>query len=490
MAPRIILIFFLLIVCYKCFPVKAQSENETELELIQFELQIIESVKRNSLNVSELFYNKHPDTDYYPIKLEASLAQPLDIDLATVLAQAVENNINLNIARQDSVIAKWNFWKQFSKGLPNIVTSITEQSLDGTFYLNKALRNPVNENQSKGTFRINYRAFDGGTTAFLILAEKHYRQSTDEKEKLQYNKTLVDSVDFYSKLLKEQITLSSKLKAFKEAASSLDVSKKFYKAGTGTKYDVLLAESRLAIAQQDLISQQASFRVAEINLAQHLNYPLLTPLRAKESSLMELQLINESLSMEEFIDTAFKESPKVKSALETKKAAIREGLSKVGDFLPNIDLFADFSGTGPGFDNLAEITTLGIQASLDFGTGLGVNSLSSLLQSRSVIKKAKLLYTQELQNIEKDLRLAFINYQKSKSFMDAASREVLAAQEALRLSKLRYQNGLEILTNVLKQEADFSSAETKLINSTVDYNLAQATLAFHMGIISIDSLIQ
>lgn len=454
--------------------------------------EIIDSLNSKVIKLEELFYQPHLDTGYQPIKLEATLYDPINVDLEFVLTKAIEDNLNLNIAKQDSIIAKWSFWKQFSSALPDFSVSAQKQNLDGTFYLNTNFAAPIDENQARMNFRIDHRAFSGGTTTFLTIAERYYKSAVEEEQRDQFNKTLYDSLFFYNQLLNNQVKLSSKLKALEEAKINLEQAKKFLKAGTGTRFDVVQADARLARAQQELIAQEASFRISEIDLAEHLNMDLLTPLKIEEldgKNIEKLSIIDDNLEIGEFLNIAKEKNPRIRAALKRKKGAFQQGLSKIGKFLPQLDIYADWSRSGEQFSDDFNITTIGFQTSLEFGKGSGLDTVSDLMGSRASVKKAKLQLRQEEQKIEKELRFAFLNYEKSKSFIEASQKELEASEEALRLSRLRYNNGLEVLANVILRESDYAEAEVKMIDSISNYNLAQAQLAYLMGEISIDKLL-
>lgn len=439
------------------------------------------------ISLQDLYYKPHLDTGYQPIKLEASLTEPVSVDLEYVLVKALEDNINLNISRESATVAKWKFWQQFSEMLPDFTVAARKKSLDGTFFLNSQFQSVIDETQAQMQLRVSYRAFSGGKTTFLTIAENFYRTAAGADEQDQYNLVLLKSLEFYNELLKDQVKLSTKLKALAEAEASLDQSRKFYKAGVGTKFDVLQAEARMARAQQEMIEQEARYRVSEINLSEHLNLPLLTPLHALENEITgiaKLSLVQESLTIEDFIKTARKNNPRVQAALKRKRGAFQEGLAKAGDLLPKLDIYADHTGTGQEFGELNNITTLGFETSLELGKGSGVTTFADIMGARALARKAKLLFDQEQLRIEKELRFAFLNFEKAKSVLFATEIELIASREALHLSRLRYENGLEVLATVIKRESDLAEVESKAIDSIASYNLAQAQILYLMGTIS------
>lgn len=473
------------------FITSISSLSAAELEAIKLDpiQESLKEIKLNKVKLEELFYNNHAGTDYSPIKLEARIDQPVALNLADLLSKAVEDNLNLNIARADSDIAKWIFWSKFSNALPDVSLGFGTQNRDGTFYLNSNFQAAIDENIATANMRISYRAFDGGTTSFLAWAEKLYADSSKENVKAQYNKTLLDAISFYMELVKNQVSLATNLKALERAKVNLDLSNKFFKAGTGTKYDVMQAEAVLARAQQKLIQEEADFRISQMNIAELLNEPLLTPYKIDGKTVKTFNYINDELEIEDFIESAKDNNPSIQAVLKAKKGAYKEGLAKAGDFLPKVDIFADFTGTGEELDDLFSITTLGFNTSYEIGSGLGLSPVANAMESKNRVKKAKLEYRQQLQSIEKQLRTSFINYQRSKSLVDASHKEYLAAKEALRLSKLRYENGLEVFANLIDREASMTEAELNMIQAIADFNLSQVQLAYDMGTINAEDIL-
>ncbi len=423
------------------------------------------------------------------IQLSVSNDEPVELDLKEILAKAIENNINLQIAKANTKEAQWKFWGRISDALPDMRMSASTIQRNGTFYLTNTLQSPIDQRTSNAALRFTYRVFDGGSTTFLAWAEKFYKNATESKEKSQYNKVLYDSVDFYYQLVKAQATLVSRTKSLESAQFNRNLAKQFYEAGTGTKFDLIQAEARLARTEQDLIEAEAQFRATGFNLANHLNSPLESGFAVDKEHVAKLDMIDDNLTVQNFLEQSLKNNPDIKAALEARKGAYKEGFSKAGDYLPKVDIYANFGGSGQQFDNLFGLTTLGLEANYNIGDGLGLTAVANTMQAKARANRAKLEYQRELLRIETALRMSYLDFQKTKSKVKVAEKEYDASAEALRLAKLRYENGIEIFTNLIQREADLTAAEINLINSTADYNLTQAKLAYNMGTISVGTLV-
>ncbi len=460
------------IVCMALIPgviVQAQEQTQIQIQDQDFEEEFLE------------FRNK--------IQLSVSNDEPLELDLQEILARAIENNISLQIAKANTKEAKWIFWKRISDALPDVTMRASSLHREGTFYLTSALQNKIDQTIASTGIRFSHRIFSGGTTSFLAWAEKYYKNATESKEQSEYNLVLYNSVDLYYQLAKTQATLRSRIKALESARYNRDLANQFYQAGTGTKFDLIQAIARMARTEQELIEAEAQFRIAGFNLANHLNSPLESSFAVDREHLAKLNMIDDSLTIQNFIQQALKNNPDIKAALAARKAVYKEGLSKVGDYLPKVDIYADFSGTGEQFSNLYGLTTLAFEANYTIGDGMGLTAVANTMQARARTNRARLEYQREILRIERDLRTSYLDFQKTKSQVRVAEKEHEASAEALRLAKLRYENGIEIFTNLVQRELQLTEAEINLINSTADYNLTQARLAYNMGTISIGTLL-
>ena len=176
-------------------------------------------------------------------------------------------------------------------------------------------------------------------------------------------------------------------------------------------------------------------------------------------------------------------------ALDKKKATFRQELASYGALLPAVDLYANISANGTEFDNLNQLNTIGFQLSYEFGENLGLSSVSSIRKAKLATKKARISLEDTTKEIEARLRRSYVEYKRTEFNIDTAKVSLAAANEALKLSKIRYENGREILKDLIDNESQQSIAEIKLIDSIALHNIAQANLAFDLGNFSVENII-
>ncbi|NQY79068.1 MAG: TolC family protein [Candidatus Caenarcaniphilales bacterium] len=411
------------------------------------------------------------------------------IGLTYILERSIERNLELIIKDLDTDTAKWDFIEEFSNALPDIKLTATKQDLDGTFFLNPQFQGNIDTTQANFTLGISYRAFNGGQTTFAIMADNYFRKAAKEDYRRQYNQVVFDSIKLFNNLIQNQSALISKSKTVDEATLNLKLAEDKLEVGEGTLYEVLLAKSRLAITKQDLMDQKARLRVVQIDLARHLNLPLDSPLFADKDRLNNFHIINDDLSPENLIEISYENNPEIKMALDQKKAILRQELASYGRFLPALDLYANIAANGTEFDDLNQLNTIGFQLSYEFGENSGLSSVSSIRKAKIETKKAKIRLEDTTKEIEARLRRSYVEYKRTEANIDTAKASLDAANEALKLSKLRYENGREILKDLIDNESKQSIAEISLIDSIALHNIAQANLAFDLGNFSVENIV-
>lgn len=139
-------------------------------------------------------------------------------------------------------------------------------------------------------------------------------------------------------------------------------------------------------------------------------------------------------------------------------------------------------------DSLMVSRFIGVQLNWDVGDGLGIPTISKINQARYDAKLIKNTIEKLKQQIENEVRIAYLNVQVAKDLINVAEKRVKAATEALRLARLRLENGIGINTELLNAQTDYTKALVSKVQAIVEYNNAQADLLHSIGLISYETL--
>ena len=504
----------------------------------------------NSIQLStpdEIFMSAKLGT---PIMLEARIDVPMELNLEKALTIALLQNLDVTSAKNQRDIDKWKLWENLGHFLPNYKLGASDQRFDGTFLVGGVFAVMSLTSNANAYMRFDYPFFAGGKGFFNTLAANKLYKSSKENLSASMKDVLLLVTKYYNQLLKEQAQLDVLAKSFEEAKGIYELNQNLEKQGAGTRFDVLQSEAQLAEQEQAFIAQQANFRTAAINLSSILNLEQNTHIKPSQDDLTVKKLFNLDKPIGEILKVAFNNRPEIKKAQLEVKAQKNYITAAYSGFLPTANFYGQYGGTGHVFfhrtkvsgftpdaialdgngnpivqmvnrdrlleqidlsdltsvsnvirgggqpfsssadDSLMASRFVGIQLDWVIGEGLGVPTISRINQARNQAK----LYSTRLeklnQQVEQEVRTAYLNSQTTEKLTAVAKKRVNAATEALRLAKLRLQNGVGINTELLNAQKQYSGALGSQVNAIIDYNNAQADLLHSLGLISIESLIK
>ena len=516
----LILILLLLI---NIFPIYSQAENNSQID--------------------QLFA---PQKLSEPIKLEARIDIPLELDLKNALAVALKQNLDITQANYEEQISKWTLWENLGNWLPDYSLGLSASRFDGTFLIGGVFPIMTLTSNANAYMRFDYRFFEGGRGLFNTLAAKHLYKASKENVSTSLNNILLSVTKRYYELLGEQAQLSVFKKAVEEANANYNLNQEREARGIGTKFEILQSEALLAEQEQLLISQQAKFREASIALARLLNLDQGTHIKPDRKDLQEKELFSVDRPIQEIISLAKDNRPEIKKAILDHSAHRNYIGVAFADFLPKANFYGQYGGTGNVFfhrtkrrtvtpdaillddsgnpisqtlrlqnqvsasgtmvsnvvrgggkstltaidDSLMSNKFIGIEVNWGIGDGLGVPSFSRIQQARNKAKLYKTMIDDIKQGLEEEVRASYLNIQTAKKLLDVAKKRLQAATEALRLAKLRLENGVGINLELLTAQKQHTEALASHVDAIINYNIAQAEILHSTGLINAESLIK
>ena len=103
-----------------------------------------------------------------------------------------------------------------------------------------------------------------------------------------------------------------------------------------------------------------------------------------------------------------------------------------------------------------------------FNGGKNINSSKA---KNSEFESEKYAYA-NLKNILKtNITETYLNLIKNQTKVISTKKEIQSTEEALRLSRLRYEVGISTLKDVLLRQKELTNARTKYINAIFNYNI-------------------
>ena len=480
-----------------------------------------------------------------PIKLEARIDIPLELNLEQALKLALAQNLDVTLARNQQDIDKWKFWENLGNFLPDYKLGLSDQRLDGTFLVGGVFPVMTVTSNANAYMRFDYPFFAGGKGFFNTLAANKLFKSSKENLSASMKDVLLLVTKTYNQLLREQAQLDVLSTALEEAKSEYELNQSLEKGGVGTKFDTLQSEAQLAEEERFFITQQANFREAAINLSLLLNLEQGTHIKPSQADLQVRKLFSIDKPINEIINLAINNRPEIKKVQLELKAQKHYIAAAYSGFLPTANFYGQYGGTGRVFfhrtkisevtpdaiildengnpivqminkDRLLEQTIptsvsnvvreggksfsskiddslmaskfIGIQLDWNIGDGLGVPTISRINQAKNQVTLFNAKLEKVNNQIEQEVRSAYLRAQTTEKLLYVSEKRVNAATEALRLAKIRLENGVGINTELLNAQKQYAGALGSQVNATVDYNNAQAELLHSLGLISVEKL--
>ncbi len=297
--------------------------------------------------------------------------------------------------------------------------------------------------------------------------------------------SLVKSVQqAFLALLQARANVQSNKDSVARLESQYKVAQAYYDVGLKPRLDVLQAESDLATAEQNLLKAQNSVLVQTAQLNSLLNLPL----NQETNYVGELAYLPFTLSIEDCLDTAYKQRPDLSMAVKSVQMAERDVKIAASTFYPQVQAQGTYTKQGNqpdmGLKDMSgattpDTTTVGISASLqawDWGsTYFGVQA------ARENVKKLQADLAKLRLDVGYQVKTCYLNIQDAAKRISVARTALEASKEGYRMAVARYQAQVGTSTDVLDAQSRVSTAETNLTQALTDYQSALADIYVAMG---------
>ncbi|MEN9230218.1 MAG: TolC family protein [Thermostichus sp. DG02_5_bins_236] len=327
---------------------------------------------------------------------------------------------------------------------------------------------------SASVVRVEYTAFDSGLRdQNLKLAQEALRIAQLQLE--QTLQTVKQSVaNIYYDLQSSDASVAISQAAIESSEATLRDAQARERAGLGTRFEILQAETEVANNRQTLLAAQNTQQLNRRRLAELLNFPSPTDVVASD----RIEPMGEwDLSLEDTIVAAFAQRQELeiqRQQLEQAQSRVRLAKASNG---PRIGLFAtldaanDFNASRDSFD-------VGYSAGANFSLTWfdGGESEAQARQAQIDGQVAVSSFVGSRNEIQRGVEESFLTLGSSREQIDAAKVAIASAEESLRLARLRVQAGVGTQTEVINAEAALTTARGNLSNAVLAYNRALVQL--------------
>lgn len=243
--------------------------------------------------------------------------------------------------------------------------------------------------------------------------------------------------------------------------------------GQATKLDVLQAEVRYESYKPQLVSLKNQLVSALTNLKTYINNPSLEDI-AVIGHLEKIENPFEGMSLEDLTQLTKEERLELKMVQEQQKLAQYQRNLAWSTIMPKVQIGGNLQWQANN-DLIADLdhrrsSNVALSVSLPLFSG-GKNA-AGIQKANIGLKEAQYQLKQMENFVYTDVDAAYRKVEEMQSNIYANEGVVKQAEEALRLSKLLYENGSATQLELVSAESGYLGAKSNYISSLFQYNLA------------------
>jgi len=341
---------------------------------------------------------------------------------------------------------------------------------------------PVYTNESySSSISANMNLFNGFSDYFGLRADRQTKKSLQEGYSSQVLNAVYDIKSSYYNVLETMKLADVMQKTLERSQEQLKITQTRYDLGSAALSDVLKAKVSLGQAQLDLINAENNYKISLANLNYLVGNNIDEQYRVDTS--FEMQETNYTL--ESAVATAMEQNPTLQSykySLDASRNGVR---SAWGGFLPTVSL--SYSSSWYDIGRLQFGGLFSKNNTYRYGVNFSLNIFDRFLTKRSVlIARAQLntdrfIYNNYISSLKLQVTQSYLNYQKAQLSIQVSRDNLASAQEDYKLAQEKYSLGAATILDLLDAEVSLRTAESNVIESEYNLNLAIADLERSLG---------
>ncbi|MEO1134103.1 MAG: TolC family protein [Cyanobacteria bacterium J06639_1] len=399
-----------------------------------------------------------------PLQIRISRTQGLSLDDALQLA--LDNNPDIELAR----LAVESLFEAVREVRAEYTPQVSSQA-QYTISRPSELRG-VNNDLLSMSLRASYVFFDGGgRNARNRVADSNLEIARDQLALTTQSVRLSVAESYYSlQLADAQVQIAEAAIANSEA--NLRDTEAQFRAGIGTRFEVLQAETELATDRQDLLRAENDQLLARRRLAELLNFD--SPTDAIATDAIEPTQAWEQ-SLEDTILAAFQNREELEIQRDAFARAQQQAQLALAARRPRIEGFVDYEVSNVFSEPLARV---GFVDGYSVGftiSWLAIDGGATDARARQAdidALDAIRTFERDRNDIRRSVEDAFLSLSSNREQIEVAQLAISTARESLRLARLRFQAGVGTQTDVISQQTALTQARANLADAVIGYNLA------------------
>lgn len=339
------------------------------------------------------------------------------------------------------------------------------------------LNRPDALNNFQSQVTLDQVVYDGGQTRQAVKSAELGRSLTAEDRRRNQMNVIAGVVRSYHGAVLGAESAKVADEAVRSAEADLNRAEAVRAAGMSTDADVLSIRVHLAAVREQQIRRGADLEVAQATLNEALGLPLSTP-HELTTPLTAASL--EEASLEQYEKEAGVSRPELREARLATSLADAQTAAARASFLPQVIVHAGFEADRQRLFNRGGGSWIA-SASLRWNLFDGNRDKARLEEASFGLERARALQSQADAQVRLQVRRAYADFRAAQQRIEVAQAAVTMADESLRITKNRYENGLSNVTDLLRTETALLEARNRRLAAVYDQRLAAVNLLLAAG---------
>ena len=328
---------------------------------------------------------------------------------------------------------------------------------------------PGNTDNLRLSAELKYRIYDFGQRRMISESAALGADAVNLQLAAIRNELIYQITRGYISILQALDYVTVQQETIRSFEESLQVARDKYKAGTVIKTDVLNLEVALVQAREDLIRARNSVDLAIVALNTAIGYDFVT----RESLPAPEKNVSAPPVMEQDFD-AIENRPELKVIQKVSQAKELLYIKAKRQNYPVLNAYGSYDLDSGNLESFEGSYTVGLTAEWDIFTGF--RNSSAARKAEAEWRAARQDEENVRNKIKQDLQSARIQAVESWQRLETIRKSVESASESLRITQVRYREGVAGITDLLTAQVGLTAMRTRSVAAVYDLAAAVSNL--------------
>ncbi len=345
--------------------------------------------------------------------------------------------------------------------------------------LQKDFNQPDDTENLRGSVGAQWRLFDGGRRAADGRAARLSSEAAERMTAVVRNELIFQVTQAYYGVLQATAFLEVQREGVASIEESLRVANERFKAGSAIRTDVLNLEVQLSQAREDLIrvTNGRKLAVAALNTAAGREIMEESVVASVTAPLEPVQRLTAG-------ERGVEQRPELAGVELQARAAEAMVKRARREYLPVINAFGSADWDSEALDNFEQSYMVGAAAELNVFDGF--RTRAGLAGAKAMLRNAQAMKDKVRHQLQLDLKQSLLREEESWERMSVVEKSVQSAEEVLRITRERYQQGAADITELMAAQVGRTGTRTRRAAAYYDYRVAQSDVDRASGKLGLD----